>query len=291
MGWRSNLLPDHRTSGQVLPWVIAVMVYLAALAVTGALVLNNSVERWRTDLTHTITVQIAPQSKPALKRETISALKILRNTPGIVSAEPLSRHELNALLEPWLGIGNVPEGLPIPNMIDVIVEPGASIDYRLLERRIQAAAPSATLDSHQRWLRRLITLARSIQVIAGVIVVLVALATVSMVVFATRAGLAADQHVIEVLHLIGARESFIANRFRMHFLSLGLRGGIIGLLVAGLTLAVLARYTSELGAAFIPRVQLQPMEYLVLAGVPVAAAIVTMLTAGIAVKRALSRLT
>jgi cell division transport system permease protein len=34
--------------------------------------------------------------------------------------------------------------------------------------------------------------------------------------------------VIEVLHLIGANDSFIAAHFQRHFLQLGLKGGLIG---------------------------------------------------------------
>ena len=41
------------------------------------------------------------------------------NTPGIIKAQALSTSELNELLEPWLGEGNIGENLPIPAMISV----------------------------------------------------------------------------------------------------------------------------------------------------------------------------
>ena len=34
--------------------------------------------------------------------------------------------------------------------------------------------------------------------------------------------------MVEVLHLIGARNSFIAGTFQRHFLAIGLKGGLIG---------------------------------------------------------------
>jgi cell division transport system permease protein len=46
--------------------------------------------------------------------------------------------------------------------------------------------------------------------------------------FATRAAIATNRPVIEVLHFIGARASFIAGHFQRHFLQLGLKGGLIG---------------------------------------------------------------
>src|SRR5262249_58840905 len=57
---------------------------------------------------------------------------------------------------------------------------------------------------------------------------LVFAATVLSVAFATRAAIATNRPVIEVLHLIGAKDSFIAAHFQRHFLQLGLKGGLIG---------------------------------------------------------------
>jgi cell division transport system permease protein len=64
---------------------------------------------------------------------------------------------------------------------------------------------------------------------AGLVVLaLVLLATVLSVMFATRAAMATNRAVIEVLHLIGAKDNFIAEHFQRHFLRLGLKGGLIG---------------------------------------------------------------
>jgi cell division transport system permease protein len=40
--------------------------------------------------------------------------------------------------------------------------------------------------------------------------------------------MATNRSVIEVLHLIGAKNSFIAEHFQRHFLELGLKGGAAG---------------------------------------------------------------
>ena len=61
----------------------------------------------------------------------------------------------------------------------------------------------------------------------GVLVLVIA-ATMLSVTFATRAAMATNRPVIEVLHFIGAKNSFIAGHFQRHFLRLGLRGGAIG---------------------------------------------------------------
>ena len=40
--------------------------------------------------------------------------------------------------------------------------------------------------------------------------------------------MAGNKDVVEVLHFVGAHDSFIANEFQRHFLWLGLKGGLIG---------------------------------------------------------------
>jgi hypothetical protein len=73
-------------------------------------------------------------------------------------------------------------------------------------------------------------------VLAGTgILILVIVATVISVSFATRGAMAANRPIVEVLHFVGAQDRYIANRFLRHFLRLGLEGGLIGGLAAMLT--------------------------------------------------------
>ncbi len=289
MDWRRNLLPDHRASGQYLPWVIAVMVYLASLAAAAGLTVNKSLLQWREELSRNATVQIVAPSEARAARQLTAALKVLRSAPGVESAEPLGCDDLVALLEPWLGTGNVAGDLPMPTLIEVTLSDQEAFDFDAVTDRLRKAAPDARLDNHESWVGRLVALARTVQAIALGIVVLIGLATIAIVVFATRAGLAADRQVIEVLHLIGGQDSFIANRFQSHFLRLALRGGLVGLTAAAATIVVLARFTGDLGVNFVPSVFITPWDMLILLSVPLAAAAATMVTARTTVMRSLAR--
>jgi cell division transport system permease protein len=46
--------------------------------------------------------------------------------------------------------------------------------------------------------------------------------------FATRGAVAGNREIVEVLHLVGASNKFIAREFQSHFRRLGLRGAMIG---------------------------------------------------------------
>jgi cell division transport system permease protein len=50
----------------------------------------------------------------------------------------------------------------------------------------------------------------------------------AVVVLAMRATLAANHDVLEVLHLIGARDGFVARQFQAHAVRLSLRGALLG---------------------------------------------------------------
>jgi cell division transport system permease protein len=60
-----------------------------------------------------------------------------------------------------------------------------------------------------------------------------------VVAFATRAGLAAQRDVVEVLHLTGAEDSFIARLFQLRFARVAAVAGLIGALGAVLSGAIL----------------------------------------------------
>jgi cell division transport system permease protein len=282
-------LSDH-PSGRLLPWVIAVMAYLAALGLAGVVTLDQSVAKWRTALSHTVTVQIAAGDESARDNERDAVVKLLKNTDGIESALPMAKSEVKALLEPWLGSGNVIDDLPIPALIDVKLDAGSSVDLDALAEKIRDVAPDAELDDHGSWLQRFINLAENAEFIAAGIVTLVGLATVAIVIFATRAGMAIHHDTIEILHLIGAKDSFIASQFQRHFLRLGLKGGLIGVAIAVLSLLGLSRLSFGLEDALIPKLTFSVTLVVVLVALPLLASLLTMITARQTVTSALGRM-
>ena len=56
--------------------------------------------------------------------------------------------------------------------------------------------------------------------------------------FATRGAMAGNREIIEVLHFVGAADSYIARQFQGHFLRLGFKGAAIGGLSAALFFAL-----------------------------------------------------
>jgi cell division transport system permease protein len=282
-------LADH-PSGRLLPWVIAVMAYLAGLGLAGVVTLDQSVANWRAALSHTVTVQITTGDEAAAEIERDAVVALLKKTPGVESALPMSRSEVKQLLEPWLGAGNVTDDLPIPLLVDVVLGRDGDLDLDALRKSLIDVAPDAVLDDHGTWLQRFIGLAENVQLIAAGIVTLVGFATIAIVIFATRAGMAIHHSTIEILHLIGAKDSFIASQFQRHFFWLGLKGGLIGMGIALLSVLGLSRLSFGMEDAFIPRMALSFALFAALLILPVAASLLTMVTARQTVKSALGRM-
>lgn len=277
-------------SSRFLAWITALMCYLAALALAGAMMVSGMVARWDSGLTGGLTVQVAPlpgrADTPPLRERVEAALTILRATPGVVAARPLDGAESSRLLEPWLGAEAAADPqLPIPALIDVTTDrPLAVAD---LGARLAAAAPGATLDDHAAWLADLRGFARAVEMAALGVMALVGGAGVMAVVFAVRAGLAIHHNVVQLLHLMGATDRYVSRQFETHLLSLSLRGGLGGLGLAGLTLFGLARAAGALESGLLPDPALGPWQWAVLALVPVTAAALTVATARITVLRTL----
>jgi len=292
---RYDLPLARDAASRYLPWIIALMVYLATLSLTCAMTVNGLIADWSQGVAGSLTVQIVPppdgDDAIAMARKLQRALEMLRAEPAVIAAEPLDQAELLALVQPWLGDALIESReLPLPRLIDVVVDPGMPLDLAGLQERLAAAVPGAELDDHKMWLGDLIDFARSIQFLSILVVGLVGAAGVFVVMFATRAGFAIHAHVVEVLHLIGAQDSYIASQFQSYALSLGIRGGIMGLILAALTLAGLAFLARRVDATLLPDLPFHPLLLLVLLVVPAAAAGIAMLTARMTVMRSLARM-
>jgi cell division transport system permease protein len=292
---RSDLPLSRDASGRFVPWIVGFMVYLAALAVAGALTLDSIAARWQAGITGTLTVQVAPadaaDADPAAREARLQqVLQVIRATPGVAGVEVLGPDAMNRLLEPWLGPGSAEMGLPLPDLLSVTVRPGAQVDLPALQAALAAAVPEAEVDDHRRWLDDLAVFVHSVELLAAVVVSLVCLAAVLTVVFVTRTGLAVHRRVIEIVHLIGARDAYIAGQFQSHALRLGLIGGLVGSGLAAATLLALQRLFAGLDTPLLAGIGLGPAHWAAFAILPVAAAIIAMLTARVTVLRSLARM-
>lgn len=286
---RFRFLPEGRESQGVLPWVIAVMVYLMVLAVAGGIGLVTATQGWSGGLARSWTVQILNAEPGAQQTEAQAAARFLKEQPGISNVAVLPEREARALLEPWLGESAQSGELPVPALIEVTLAADAEVDSAAVEEALKAHAPSASIDNHEEWLGQLTVFARGLEGLAYLIVGLMALATVAIVTFSTRAGLSSHHGTIEILHLMGAEDRQIAREFQWRYLAHGLKGSIVG---AGLgigTVLAIGAMAQRLGTeGILGSMSFGPGAWMLLAALPLLVALLTMVTARWTVHRALA---
>ncbi len=288
---RSDLPFDRDASARFLPWLIAFMAFLSGLALAGALSLERLAGDWDRGVSATFTVQLPPaDSREETARRVARALRLLEGVDGLAEVRSLDDDDLLRLLGPWLGSADTLHELPLPRLIDLRLAPGAGLTADDIRHRLAPSIPGVLVDDHQVWLRRLVGLLRTVEALAAAVVVLTLSSMVATVVFATRTGLAVHHDVIEVLHLTGARDSYIAWQFATRALILGLRGGTIGLLLCLPALLGLGTMIDGLGGGVAPAVGPAPTDVLILALLPVVAGLTAMVSARRTVMRALRRM-
>jgi cell division transport system permease protein len=271
-------------AGWLLPGLVAAMALLAALAVAGAQGAAALADRWQRGAAAAVTVQLPDADAAQIAR----ALGVLRSLPEVAEARAMDPARLAELLRPWLG-GSA--GLPLPAVIEIRLR-DARADPVLVGDRLAASVPGAVVEAHGLWVQRLAALARSLQALSWVILALVAAVAAAVVAVATRAGLAARRDAVEVLHGLGAQDSYIAGRFARRLGLLAAGGALLGTLAALPALALLAGLAApwiaeeRAGAAMAWRMLPWPA----LAAVPPLAFLVGWATAQATVRRWLRRL-
>lgn len=277
--------------GRALPWMMAFMVYLGALAVAGFLVVQQLASGWEQGLVGVVTVQLPPAGVGAdggVSDDVLAVLGVLRATAGVARADPVSDDEMRDLLSPWLGGTGMSGDLPLPRLIDVHLTPGASLDMTTLQQRLSKVVPAALVDDHGSSLAALRSLATTIKAVSIAVIASVAFATMGTVLVVTLAGIAIHGDTIEVLHLIGADDSFVARQFTVPVLRYALVGGIIGCAAAIASLLALERIGADLVSGMVFELSLAPAQWAALSAVPVVAAVLALVTARVTVHRALA---
>jgi cell division transport system permease protein len=226
--FETPIVPKTTIASRALVAVVAIMTFLGSLAIGAVMLVHGAANDWQADVAREVTIQVRSVSGRDMEADVAKAAEVARAFPGVASVRPYTKEESVRLLEPWLGAGLPLDELPVPRIIVVRLASGSAPDFAALRARLTEQVPVTSLDDHRSFVDRMRVMARA-AVFGGLAVVgLVLAATILSVAFATRGAIASNQPVVEVLHLIGAKNNFIASHFQRRFLGLGLQGGLIG---------------------------------------------------------------
>ncbi len=232
------IIPAGAGSLKSLTVTMAVMCYLACLAIGGLILINRAVASWTSGLSKEVTVQVRQIQAAGIDGELAKAEALLKTFPGVISSEILDRSAGAKLLEPWLGSRNL-DDLPIPRLIRVVIDEKSPPDFDALAAALKDGVQGASVDTHRRWQSELTRMANSLSLLSYAVLLLICVSAIAMVIFATRTVLDANRPVVDVLHLVGAKDSYISRQIDRRFVKTGLWAGLIGVLLGLVTFYLL----------------------------------------------------
>lgn len=290
-------LKGDSSSNLFLEVMIAVSIFMFAITLSGVLSINAMLDNWNESILGSVTVQIMPvnnaNSQKAIE-ETLShqnkAIKLLEDFEGVEKVTPLDDKQLQKLLQPWLGDEIKIKDLPIPRLIDVKVNPKIKINYMELSEKLAEVSPRATLDSHKLWLSKLISFADGLKNMAIIILGLVIMIASGGIIYVTKSSLSLHKYVIGILHVMGAKDSYIARRFARRTGIIALAGGIIGVMGAIPTIFMIGKLAEKIEGGIISEASLSILSWGAIISLPLLAVILSMCTAYITVKKTLETL-
>ena len=247
----AQLLPEATIAWTALTVVIAIMTFLACLMVGTVYMINQSASAWVNDVVSEVTIELDPIDTPDIEKKMTLVSLFLAKQKGITQVKPLSLQDSADLLEPWLGKSDAVKELPIPRLIAVEIDRSDPPDLDLIGEAIEKNFDGVTLDDHRRWQSEIRGVTRTAALAGLILLGLVAAATVAVIISATRSAMASNREVIEVLHLIGASDGFIAGEFERHFLGLGLRASLVGAVGAALVFLLLPLFMHMMGGGLV----------------------------------------
>ncbi|AKR57420.1 Cell division protein FtsX [Devosia sp. H5989] len=226
-GRPTSIVPEGSVAGRTLLLLIAIMTFLSAVTLGGVVLVQKSAIGWSAEVGREVTIQIRPVEGEVMESNLRTAVALAEATPGVASARALTEAENLKLLEPWLGAGLDLSAIEVPRLVVVELSDPEDADIAKLTEDLKAVK-GASLDTHAAWRQQLNTMAGTIVVSGLLVLMLIVVATVLAIIFATRGTMASNREIVDVLHFIGASNAFIAGEFQGRFLSIGLRGGVIG---------------------------------------------------------------
>jgi cell division transport system permease protein len=291
-------LPLHKSGGTgFLILLIALMTFLAMMALSSFFVLGAITERWSSGLENKLTIEIPAEDVqgnllPPDKVEELSkrAASALQGNPAVAEYKILSRADIQALISPWLGDDFSDESMPLPGLISLTLKRNGAARLPSLENDLKELVPQLKLDRHESWLNDLLHLTGSLQFSAFLILLIIGFTTVTAIAGAIRSRMAEHRKEVELLHLMGAHDLYIMKQFQRHAVNLSLKGGTAGVLFSCLVLMLIALMAGNAGSNLLPGFKFSALHIAAFALLPIIVAAIGALTARFTVLRTLAKM-
>ncbi len=239
-------IPLDKGSGRIfLTALIGLMVFLMLLSVSAAYILNDFAKQWQTGLEGkwTIELPVIDENGEMLLEKDINQtvekiLSALKEFHSVEHVSRLSDKEISDLLSPWFETDNISNEngiiLPVPVLISLDMRQTGARTAHDIRMELENIAPNARLDRHESWLEELLRLTGSLRLVAVLVTLVISAAGILAVAGAMQSRMAEHKDSVELLHLMGAEDTYICRQFQRHAFIISSQGAVIGLIICAL---------------------------------------------------------
>ena len=289
-------IPLNKNDGaDFLVLLIALMTFLAVLAMSGSFALSSMTKRWSSGLENKLTIEIPAEksdgslrSSEQIKGFTDKVLKSLEGNPGIKSAVMLEKDDIQELISPWLGDDMVLDDIPLPGLVSVELHVSTPEVLTGLEKDMALINDNIRIDTHETWLLSLLRVTGALQYSASFITLIIALTTIIAVAGGVRARMAIHREDVELLHLMGASDGYITKQFQRHALILAIKGALAGTIAGIIILLIINGVSGDAEGGMLPDMNLNAVHIVALIALPGFACLIAALASRFTVLRVLS---
>ena len=295
---RRNEIPTDDEETSVFMYVLSsIYMYLFVVVLALVMTINTMVGNWEKDILGSITIQVSPIEDENKKIDTAKTeeqlnkvLQFVENAQGVKSVHVLDNKTVEKLMTPWLGNKVDVTTLPIPQLLDVQLEDNAEINYDEMTQGLHKFTPNAAIDNHRLWLNRLLKFAGSLKVLALCVLLMVAGICAFSIYYSARTSLGINMNSIEILHIIGAKDDYIAEQYAKSYAKIGFFSGVIGLIFAIPSIMIVSKYGISSGSGLLNGAGLSTFHWFIMMTTPLFSLFYAMGTAYYTVRKSLEKM-
>ena len=295
-GRRGEINTEDDDTSAFMYVLTSIYMYLFIVVLAIVMAINAMADSWKKDIMGSVTVQIIPvedENKHVDAEKTLEqqnkVLQYIENLSAVASAKALDTQTIEKLMTPWLGNKVNISSLPIPVLLDVKLKPNSELNYDEVTRGLRQVSEYASIDNHRLWLNRLLKFAASLKNIAITVLLMVIGICAFSIYYSTRTSLGININSIEILHIIGDKDDYIARQYARNFVKIGFFSGIIGLMAAIPSIILVAKYGVSTGSGLIKGAQLSTLAWSLIMTTPLFSALYAMIVSYFTVKKSLRK--
>lgn len=274
----------------LLSLITALMVFIASLSAVCVIGVNNLFNSWNQDLNGQVTVQVLPfgknnkpLTKAELKEKTNNIITDLRLSNIFSKIRLIKDNEIDDMLKPWLGSSIEDFNIPVPDLLDVSFKTfeknNNHTNLSEIGLSLKEKFGPISIENHNKWLKDIRKIKNSVQFIAYFILVAIIITTSVTVIYTTNASFKSQKHSIEVFHLIGAFDEFIAKQFANSVFRLTFIGSMIGFILFLIIFGIISVIISDLTGTIFDYIELSFIDWMTIISIPFISAIIAKATA------------